>query len=205
MTGGPGVETTNALESPAAWSLPLTRAHNLPLHYQLQSRRGRRKDFRSSGSRSGRWKYRSGIMCRALVLLIALLPSTLPQLTRPTDVPSCHLPAGRAAVCVPIAACSHLASLVGNLRAPLPRDVALLLRDSFFCSGTGSAVQVCCPVEGRMSHVFERPRDSMTFLPGLVSPSSARPQVRDRPNCAIQDGPAECVAYNVCSPFVQLL
>merc|ERR1711879_142076 len=99
-------------------------------------------------------------MCRALVLLIALLPSTLPQLTRPTDVPSCHLPAGRAAVCVPIAACSHLASLVGNLRAPLPRDAALLLRDSFFCSGTGSAVQVCCPVEG------------------LVSPSSARPQVR---------------------------
>merc|ERR1712020_89001 len=143
-------------------------------------RRGRRKDFRSSGSRSG-------IMCRALVLLIALLPSTLPQLTRPTDVPSCHLPAGRAAVCVPIAACSHLASLVGNLRAPLPRDVALLLRDSFFCSGTGSGVQVCCPVEG------------------LVSPSSARPQVRDRPDCAIQDGPAECVAYNVCSPFVQLL
>ena len=144
-------------------------------------------------------------MCRALVLLIALLPSTLPQLTRPTDVPSCHLPAGRAAVCVPIAACSHLASLVGNLRAPLPRDVALLLRDSFFCSGTGSAVQVCCPVEGRISLVFERPRASMTFLPGLVSPSSARPQVRDRPNCAIQDGPAECVAYNVCSPFVQLL
>merc|ERR1711972_488648 len=89
-------------------------------------------------------------MCRALVLLIALLPSTLPQLTRPTDVPSCHLPAGRAAVCVPIAACSHLASLVGNLRAPLPRDVALLLRDSFFCSGTGSSVQVCCPVEGRL-------------------------------------------------------
>merc|ERR1712038_1946703 len=152
-----------------------------------QSRRGRRKDFRSSGSRRGRWKYRSGIMCRALVLLIALLPITLPQLTRPTDVPSCHLPAGRAAVCVPIAACSHLASLVGNPRAPLPRDVALLLRDSFFCSGSGSAVQVCCPVEG------------------LVSPSSARPQVRDRPNCAIQDGPAECVAYNVCSPFVQLL
>merc|ERR1712223_365668 len=152
-----------------------------------------------------RWKYRSGIMCRALVLLIALLPSTLPQLTRPTDVPSCHLPAGRAAVCVPIAACSHLASLVGNLRAPLPRDVALLLRDSFFCSGTGSAVQVCCPVEGRISLLFERPRASMTVLTGLVSPSSARPQVRDRPNCAIQDGPAECVAYNVCSPFVQLL
>jgi len=126
-------------------------------------------------------------MHRTLAFLLVLLPSSLCQLTRPIDVPSCHLPAGRAAVCVPIAACSHLASLVGNLRAPLPRDVALLLRDSFFCSGTGSSVQVCCPVEG------------------LVSPSSARPQVRDRPDCAIQDGPAECVAYNVCSPFIQLL
>ena len=121
------------------------------------------------------------------LLLAAALPAALSQLTRPTDVPSCHLPAGRAAVCVPIAACSHLASLVGNLRAPLPRDVALLIRDSFFCSGTGPAVQVCCPVEG------------------LVSPADARPQVNDRPGCAIQDGPADCVPYNACSPFVQLL
>lgn len=48
-------------------------------------------------------------------------------------------------------------------------------------------------------------RGSKSCFSGLVSPSSARPQVRDRPDCAIQDGPAECVAYNVCSPFVQLL
>ena len=89
-----------------------------------------------------------------LLFVTVLLPSSLSQLTRPTDVPSCHLPAGRAAVCVPIAACSHLASLVGNLRAPLPRDVALLLRDSFFCSGTGSGVQVCCPVEGKRENIW---------------------------------------------------
>ena len=94
-------------------------------------------------------------MHQSLLLIVVLLPSSLSQLTRPTDVPSCHLPAGRAAVCVPIAACSHLASLVGNLRAPLPRDVALLLRDSFFCSGTGSSVQVCCPVEGKRGLYME--------------------------------------------------
>ena len=93
-------------------------------------------------------------MHQPLLLIVVLLPSSLSQLTRPTDVPSCHLPAGRAAVCVPIAACSHLASLVGNLRAPLPRDVALLLRDSFFCSGTGSSVQVCCPVEGKRGNTW---------------------------------------------------
>ena len=119
--------------------------------------------------------------------LLALLHPTAPQLTQPTDVPSCHLPAGRAAVCVPIAACSHLASLVGNLRAPLPRDVALLIRDSFFCSGTGTGVQVCCPVQG------------------LVSPAAARPQVRDRPGCSMQGEDAECVVYSACNPFVQML
>ena len=124
---------------------------------------------------------------RLVAAAMILLGPVLPQITRPVDVPSCHLPAGRAAVCVPFAACSHLASLVSNLRAPLPQDVSLLIRDSFFCSGSGAGVHVCCPVEG------------------LVSPASARPQVRDRPDCAIQDGPAECVPYSACSPFVQLL
>ena len=98
-----------------------------------------------------------------LLLVAVILPSSLSQLTRPTDVPSCHLPAGRAAVCVPIAACSHLASLVGNLRAPLPRDVALLLRDSFFCSGTGSGVQVCCPVEGKKEYTLVMEAQQVSF------------------------------------------
>lgn len=122
----------------------------------------------------------------SLLLLLCSL-SSKSQLIRPTDVPSCHLPAGRAAVCVPIGACSHLASLVGNLRAPLPRDVSLLIRDSYFCSGKGAGVQVCCPVDG------------------LLDPSSAQPQIKDRPGCSIQTGPAECVTYSSCSPFVQML
>jgi len=121
-----------------------------------------------------------------LLLLVCSVPS-LSQLVRPSDVPSCHLPAGRAGVCVPVGACSHLSSLISNLQAPLPRDVSLLLRDSYFCSGSGAGVQVCCSVDG------------------LLDPSSAQPQIKDRPGCSIQTGPAECVPYASCSPFVQML
>jgi len=123
----------------------------------------------------------------SLVLLLYSVGPTLPQLVRPSDVPSCHLPAGRAGVCVPVGACSHLSSLISNLQAPLPRDVSLLLRDSYFCSGSGAGVQVCCSVDG------------------LLDPSSAQPQIKDRPGCSIQTGPAECVPYGSCSPFVQML
>ena len=195
---GPSLETTNTLESP-----PLASRTPLARSAGTSCRRGEgdARFFVATIARRG--SCGRDTMHRTLAFLLVLLPSSLCQLTRPIDVPSCHLPAGRAAVCVPIAACSHLASLVGNLRAPLPRDVALLLRDSFFCSGTGSSVQVCCPVEGKRWKLSQT--SSMSWFSGLVSPSSARPQVRDRPDCAIQDGPAECVAYNVCSPFIQLL
>ena len=147
---GPSLETTNALESP-----PLASRTPLARSAGTSCRRGEgdARFFVATIARRG--SCGRDTMHRTLAFLLVLLPSSLCQLTRPIDVPSCHLPAGRAAVCVPIAACSHLASLVGNLRAPLPRDVALLLRDSFFCSGTGSSVQVCCPVEGKKGYTWK--------------------------------------------------
>ena len=38
--------------------------------------------------------------------------------------------------------------LIKNLQKPLPGDVALLIRDSFFCEIRNNQVEVCCPVTG---------------------------------------------------------
>ena len=51
--------------------------------------------------------------------------------------------------------------------------------------------EVCCPVEG--------------IVP---SPAPARPEIEPGPagECGLQGGgPAECVLYSACTPFVQLL
>jgi len=90
---------------------------------------------------------------------------------------------------VPIGACEHLTNLIGNLQQPLPRDVSLLIRDSFFCGFNAGTVSVCCPVDG------------------LLDPSpDLRPTVADRGSCEMQQGVgAECVQYGECSPFVQMM
>ena len=62
--------------------------------------------------------------------------------------PACHLPTGSPGLCVPLGQCGHLTSLLGNLQPPLAKDVALLIRESFFCDRTDGGVQVCCPVQG---------------------------------------------------------
>ena len=103
---------------------------------------------------------------------------------------SCHLPAGDAGLCVEIAQCGHLTKLISNLQKPFPRDVSLLIRDSFLCGSSGSSVSVCCPSDG------------------LVTPAESPETVprRSDPDCAMQAGAgAECVTYSQCSPFVQLL
>ena len=99
----------------------------------------------------------------------------------------CHLPSGSAALCVSIAECGHITTLIGNLQKPLPRDVALLIRESFFCGNKNGLVFVCCPVDG------------------LVTPSP-KPDIEDRNECELQnDLPATCVLYNKCSPFVEMM
>lgn len=124
---------------------------------------------------------------RSLTLLINFFHVHAQDFARKEEIPSCQLPSGKAALCVAISQCGHLTSLIGNLQQPLPRDVSLLIRDSFFCGSSGGSVSVCCPLDG------------------LVSPAG-RPQVRNRGTCEMQGGEeAECVKYSSCSPFVQMM
>ena len=99
----------------------------------------------------------------------------------------CYLPSGGKALCVSISECSHITTLIGNLQKPLPRDVALLIRESFFCGNKAGKVFVCCPVDG------------------LATPEP-EPAIEDRNDCQLQnDLPATCVLYNQCSPFVEMM
>jgi len=124
------------------------------------------------------------MMIRTILLL---LPGLLSSVTSDGDT-TCHLPRGDPGVCVDISRCSHLTKLISNLQKPFPSDVSLLIRDSFLCSASATAVSVCCPLDG------------------LVSPLEDPPEAEPRDTCQMQRGePAECVTYNKCSPFVQLL
>ena len=106
------------------------------------------------------------------------------------NIDSCHLPSGSVGVCVEISRCNHMTKLIQNLQKPFPNDVSLLIRDSFLCGVSGSQVSVCCPLDG------------------LVTPLEDEdvPTTETRDTCGMQrDEPAQCVTYNKCSPFVQLL
>jgi len=132
------------------------------------------------------WLLELAFVCSSTLMLVASQ-----DIVRQNELPSCQLPSGKAAVCVGIAQCAHLTSLISNLQKPLPRDVGLLLRDSFFCGAdstdSASGVSVCCPLDG-------------------LSTPVARPTVRDRGSCEMQAGAgAECVKYSACSPFVQMM
>jgi len=125
----------------------------------------------------------------SILLLLSISRSSCQDLSQPSDPSSCQLASGKAALCVPIPQCGHLTNLIGNLQQPLPRDVALLIRDSFFCGFSQDIVSVCCPVDGLVTEVPPQ-----------------RPSVRDRGTCAMQGGvAAECVQYAACSPFVQMM
>ena len=77
--------------------------------------------------------------------------------------------------------------LISNLQKPLPLDVALLIKESFFCGYQAGQVLTCCPSTSA-------PRNfSMAALaePGF---------------CSLQEGgAASCVAYNKCSPFIRMI
>merc|ERR1719411_1239929 len=135
---------------------------------------------------TGHWSAhrRDRMMIRTILLL---LPGLLSSVTSDGDT-TCHLPRGDPGVCVDISRCSHLTKLISNLQKPFPSDVSLLIRDSFLCSASATAVSVCCPLDG------------------LVSPLEDPPEAEPRDTCQMQRGePAECVTYSKCSPFVQLL
>ena len=102
--------------------------------------------------------------------------------------PACHLPAGSPGLCVPIGQCGHLTALLANLQSPLPKDVALIIRESFFCGRLGGGVSVCCPPGG------------------VLPPASPPPHTEARAHCELQQAlPAQCVLYSQCSPFVEMM
>ncbi len=108
--------------------------------------------------------------------------------TRPLP---CFLPTGKAAFCVALKECTYLSDLVKNLQKPIPGDVALLLKDSFFCprKRPSDDLEICCPLEA------------------IDPPEEDKPPLPDRRgSCLTQTGTAaSCAAYNRCSPFLQLL
>ena len=86
-------------------------------------------------------------MIISITLLVVQLASS-----QASNFTACHLPTGSPGLCVPIGQCGHLTALLANLQSPLPKDVALIIRESFFCEVKNGAVHVCCPVEGITSN-----------------------------------------------------
>lgn len=122
-------------------------------------------------------------LCIAIILVLSLL--SIP----PSEaLASCHLASGKSGVCAPISQCGQVTALLSNLRKPLPRDVALLVREAFFCGSQSGQVFVCCPHDGLVSSVDE----------GKIT--------EDRASCGLQDSiSSTCVLYSHCSPFLELM
>lgn len=103
----------------------------------------------------------------------------------------CFVPTGKGSFCVPLSQCSYVRDLVKNLKKPIAPDVALVIRDSFFCpkeNPQDRSIEICCPFEGIEPAIEEKP--------GFA----------DKSDCLTQTGkPATCALYNDCSPFLQLL
>jgi len=104
---------------------------------------------------------------------------------------SCRVVSGKLGVCLPIRRCEVLVQLISNLQTPLPEDVGLLLRESFFCGQEDGKVLTCCPLQGLGENSTElKPRFGE----------------EDIGQCELQDGrESKCVAYEECSPFRQML
>ena len=68
------------------------------------------------------------MMYLSIILVLALL-----SIPPSKAFSSCHLASGKSGLCAPINQCGQVTALLSNLRKPLPRDVALLVREAFFC------------------------------------------------------------------------
>jgi len=123
---------------------------------------------------------------RMIVLLFQLLSTTIVAAQSDGGGP-CHLPAGSAGKCVFITDCPTVKGLIGNLQKPLPRDVKLIIKESFFCGVVEGKPQVCC---------------SSRDLP-LTEVTET---TEDRTGCLLQDErPAVCVPFSSCSPFMEMM
>lgn len=101
--------------------------------------------------------------------------------------------------------CASLMELINHLQQPLPLDVALLIKESFFCGYSAGQSPDCHPLLHVMILFPFPPGQIMTCCPD----SDTRPRHVSSPDpgtCSLQKGkPATCVAYNKCSPFMLML
>ena len=101
--------------------------------------------------------------------------------------------------------CASLMELINHLQQPLPLDVALLIKESFFCGYSAGQSPDCDPLSHVMILFPFPPGQIMTCCPD----SDTRPRHVSSPDtgtCSLQKGkPATCVAYNKCSPFMLML
>lgn len=68
----------------------------------------------------------------------------------------CFVPTGDTSFCVSLNRCPYVKDLMRNLQKPLPGDVAILLKDSFFCPKIGqNEIEICCPFESIVEPVIE--------------------------------------------------
>ena len=98
--------------------------------------------------------------------------------------------------------CDSLMELINHLQQPLPLDVALLIKESFFCGYSSGQILMKASVNynARLlsGQIMTCCPDSDT-RPGHVIPP-------DTGTCALQKmKAASCVVYNKCSPFMLML
>jgi len=101
------------------------------------------------------------------------------------ETSQCNIVNGEPGMCVPLKSCNPVMHLIRNLQKPLPKDVSLLIQESFLCNSHGSpGVGVCCPLQGPPQGVVTAGKNTCKFQDG---------------------GPGTCVGYTQCHPFVKLL
>lgn len=75
----------------------------------------------------------------------------------------------RVQECVAVKSCPSLMELINHLQQPLPLDVALLIKESFFCGYSAGQTSVKCDTK-----CLCFPRPDHDVLPRLRLPGEAR-------------------------------
>lgn len=97
---------------------------------------------------------------------------------------------GKEGLCVPIKSCKVLVQLINNLQKPLPGDVGMLIKESFFCGQEAGQILTCCPLAGIEDKEIKA-QERSGFGSG---------------QCSLQhEKSATCVTYNDCFPFSLML
>jgi hypothetical protein len=113
----------------------------------------------------------------ALVLLLLAAASVC---SAQQSFSSCHLPTGVPALCVPLAACTWMDTLLKSVSNDLSDDAKSIFKQSFVCNSRDSAgnSNVCCPVEGIALQNLNEPtlqpkgKIHLTYLSNIRKPDN---------------------------------